>query len=89
MRRRKHAAAWQARIKRLVRFLAGLGRVQWEFKIQSEDEASKVEVYVDSDWAGCRRTRRSTSDGVLMVGRHPLRASDMGHDTTDDSDVVG
>ena len=30
-------------------------------------------VLVDSDWAGCRTTRRSTSGGVLKVGRHVLR----------------
>ena len=24
----------------------------------------------DSDWAGCRRTRRSTSGGVILHGRH-------------------
>ena len=27
-----------------------------------------VDVYVDSDWAGCLQTRRSTSGGLVVVG---------------------
>ena len=27
-----------------------------------------IDVYVDSDWAGCRRSRKSTSGGVLLFG---------------------
>ncbi len=27
----------------------------------------KVVVYVDSDWAGCKTTRRSTSGGIIVV----------------------
>ena len=29
-------------------------------------------MYVDSDHAGCRRTRKSTSGGVAMLGQHIL-----------------
>ena len=29
-----------------------------------------LQVYTDSDWAGCVRTRRSTSGGVVMHGSH-------------------
>ena len=32
-----------------------------------------VQVYVDTDWAGCPRTRKSTSGGVVMVGSHALK----------------
>ena len=32
-----------------------------------------MQVFSDSDWAGCLRTRRSTSGGLVMVGWHPLR----------------
>ena len=27
-----------------------------------------IDVYSDSDWAGCIRTRKSTSGGVMMLG---------------------
>ena len=27
-----------------------------------------MNVYTDSDWAGCRATRKSTSGGVVMIG---------------------
>ena len=33
----------------------------------------KVTVWSDSDFAGCQRTRRSTSGGVVMFGGHCLK----------------
>ena len=62
-----------AKIKRVVKFLKGVGEVKLQYKWQSEEEARDISVYVDSDWAGCRSTRRSTSGGVLKVGNHVLR----------------
>ena len=37
---------------------------------QDEDEACDITVLVDSDWAGNTETRKSTSGGVLKVGKH-------------------
>ena len=31
-------------------------------------------VYTDSDWAGCRRTRKSVSAGVIMYGGCPIKS---------------
>jgi hypothetical protein len=62
-----------AKIKKVVRFLKGLGAVIWKYKWQCEDESCNITVYVDSDWAGCKETRRSTSGGVIKVGQHVLR----------------
>ena len=31
-------------------------------------------VFTDSDWAGCKETRKSSSAGVLMLGKHTLKA---------------
>ena len=49
------------KIKRLARFLKGLGPALMKYKMQSEGEAKLVTLHVDSDWAGCRKTRRSTT----------------------------
>ena len=32
-----------------------------------------MDVYVDTDWAECPRTRRSTSGGSIMVGQHLIK----------------
>ena len=37
-------------------------------------EYGKLTVFTDSDWAGCKETRKSSSAGVLMLGRHTLKA---------------
>ena len=34
--------------------------------------APHLEVYTDTDWAGCARTRKSTSGGCLLWGNHIL-----------------
>ena len=34
---------------------------------------SHIDVYVDTDWAGCPRTRKSTSGGVVLLGRHTIK----------------
>ena len=62
-----------ASVKRIVRFMMGVPIVEFEFKWQEESEAKRVQVFVDSDWAGCRVTRKSTSGGVLKVGQHIIR----------------
>ena len=62
------------KLKKVVRFMTGIKEVLWEYPWQDEAEALILRVYADSDWAGCVRTRRSTSGGVVMLGRHPLRA---------------
>ena len=65
-------AAWTA-LKRAVRFCLGAPRIVWKFARQPP--VSYVDVWSDSDHAGCRRTRRSTSCSVLMHGKHLLRVS--------------
>ena len=36
--------------------------------------AEELTLFTDSDWAGCKETRKSSSAGVLMLGRHTLKA---------------
>ena len=34
----------------------------------------RIETFVDSDWAGCKATCKSTSGGAMMVGRHMIKS---------------
>lgn len=61
---------WEA-VKRLVRYLAGRPRLVIHCKWQ---HVTSVEVYTDTDWAGCPRTRKSTLGGCLMIGTHVLKS---------------
>ena len=58
-------------LKRLGRYLEGHKRLVFHFPFQT---ASSVEVYSDTDWAGCVKTRKSTSGGCLMLGRHLIKS---------------
>ena len=59
------------RLKKLARFVVGRCAVVWEYRYQ--DEGQEMRVKTDSDWAGCKRTRKSSSGGVLMIGAHCLK----------------
>ena len=61
--------SWKA-LKRLCRYFAGLPRLIYVFHQQ---ECAEVDIYTDTDWAGCPKTRKSTSGGCLMLGRHTLK----------------
>ena len=58
-------------LKRLWRFLDSHRRLVFEFPFQTAD---KVDVYSDTDWSGCVRTRKSTSGGCLMLGAHFIKS---------------
>ena len=58
-------------LKRLGRYLEGHRRLVYEYALQSAD---KIEAYGDTDWAGCIKTRKSTSGGCLMIGSHLLKS---------------
>ena len=60
------------KITRIAKFLCGKPRVVWEFPNQERQDT--IDVYVDANWAGCRRTRKSTSGGCAMIGRHCIKA---------------
>jgi hypothetical protein len=51
------------RIKRLVRYLSAFPSVVMTF--EADDDFKTLTVYSDSDWAGDRATRRSTSGGCV------------------------
>ena len=60
-------------LKRLTRSLYGMPRLVYLYPWQ---EIDAIDVYVDTDWAGCARTRKSTSGGCVraphdqIMGQH-------------------
>ena len=62
--------AWK-RLKRVARFVKARKSVIWDFPWQ--DDCYEVNVYADSDWGGRRGSRKSTSGGLVMVGKHCVK----------------
>ena len=44
------------------------------FWFRWQEERAPIRIFTDSDWAGCRMSRKSTSGGVIMLGNHCLRS---------------
>ena len=64
-------ADWNKLI-RMGRYLKGHKEVVHKFKYQKS--VHEVQVWTDSDHAGCHRTRKSTSGGVIMLGHHMIKS---------------
>ena len=60
-----------AKLKRLARYLHGAPRKVQRFDWQQEP--ATIRAMVDTDYAGCLESRRSTSGGALLHGHHCLR----------------
>ena len=54
---------WKA-LKRIGRYLQGKPRLVYVYRRQ---ELDAIDVDVDTDWAGCAKTRKSTSGGAIML----------------------
>ena len=61
--------SWQS-LKRLGRYLSGMPRLVYVYREQVVDA---IDAYTDTDWAGCPRTRKSTSGGCIMLGAHTMK----------------
>ena len=61
--------SWLA-LKRLCRYLVGLPRLVYRYQWQSIEA---INVYTDTDWAGCPRTRKNTSGGCVFAGTHTIK----------------
>ena len=59
------------KLKRLGRYLKGKPRVVSKYEFQTRQKVAWG--FSDSDWAGCRKTAKSTSGGVLMIGNHVIK----------------
>ena len=66
------------RLKRIARYLVEAERVVWHFP-ETDDEPDAVEAFVDSNWAGCLRTRKSTNsgDGHEVMEQHAGECGDV------------
>lgn len=62
---------WE-KLKRLGRYLIGRQRVAVQFRWQKLPR--ELSVYVDTDYAGCPRTRKSTSGGLGCFGSHVIKS---------------
>ena len=60
------------RLRRIGCYLKDRKRLVWHFEMQTEPTV--LDVYTDSDWAGCRKSRKSTSGGTVMAGKHCIKA---------------
>ena len=61
-----------AKLKKLARY--SKRERQWRQVFECGVLAEELTVFTDSGWAGCQETRKSSSAGVLMLGRHTLKA---------------
>ena len=58
-------------LKRVGRYVAAHKRLVFLYPWQ---QASRTDTYSDTDWAGCVKTRKSTSGGCLLLGKHLIKS---------------
>ena len=59
-------------LKKLVRYLKGKPRLVWQYADQ--EKVNHFTVYTDTDDAGCKVTRKSTSSVFAFHGQHLIKA---------------
>ncbi|MDA8582761.1 reverse transcriptase domain-containing protein [bacterium] len=59
------------KLKRLARYLLGKPRMIQQYEWQGV--VQEVEVFGDSDWAGCKDSGKSTSGGAIFLGSHVIK----------------
>ena len=58
--------------KRVVRYLKG--RPRFVLKYGYQEKPTGLSVWTDTDFAGCSKTRKSTSGGLIMHGTHVIKS---------------
>ena len=61
----------EKKLIRLGKYL--IGRERYICRFDYQDKVSKLSVWTDTDYAGCRETRKSTSGGLVQYGNHMLK----------------
>ena len=59
-------------MQRIGKYFKKFPRLVWKFVLQ--DAADHMKIFMDADWAGCRRSRKSASGGVAMIRGHCIKA---------------
>ena len=59
------------KLKRVARYLVGAPRLVQKFQWQNMPR--ELHTFTDSDWAGDRETRKSTSGGAITWGCHTIK----------------
>ena len=67
------------RLKRLGRYLKGKPRLVIKYDWQKP--LGKLTANSDSDWAGDKQTRKSTSGGIIRIGSHFIKSWSKGQTT--------
>ena len=62
--------SWE-KLVRVGKYLLRNPRMVLAFNWQEAE--SEFQVYSDANWAGCHKTRKSTSGGVVMLGSHVIK----------------
>ena len=60
-----------AKMEHVAKYLLNNRRVKYVYRY--EHGGDNIKSYSDSDWAGDKRDRRSTSGGVIMIGDHCIK----------------
>jgi len=60
------------KLKHLARYLVMVPEVVLFYEHQREPK--ELGTFVDSDWAGCTGTRKSTSGGFMVLGKHLVKS---------------
>ena len=58
-------------LKRLGRYVVGHRRLVYKYPWQT---VNRIDAYSDTDWSGCPKTRKSTSGGCVMLGKHLIKS---------------
>ena len=59
------------KVKRLGRYIKGRPRLQQVVAWQLAHE--RVTTYSDANWAGCKQSRKSTTGGCIIIGKHTIK----------------
>jgi hypothetical protein len=54
------------------RYFKGRPRLVWRYDWQAEQDI--IDVHPDANWAGCKRSRKSSSGGTIAIGAHLIKS---------------